>query len=121
MTTQTNIFEMTFAHKTSAVRAAKRELGDNFESLVDEIVETEGGRWVVTKNEMLTNDFEILRKSLVDSPCRLVFEIASKMHAESNGKVRRKDVIQKCVDLGVAYYTARTQYQNWYTANKNCA
>lgn len=30
--------------------------------------------------------------------------------------MRRKDAIQKAVDAGVAFYTARTQYQKWFKA-----
>src|SRR5262249_49699245 len=31
---------------------------------------------------------------------------------------RRKDAIQIAVDKGVAFYTARTQYQKWYDARR---
>ena len=36
----------------------------------------------------------------------------------ANLDLRRKDAIQKAVDAGVAFYTARTQYQKWFTARK---
>lgn len=32
--------------------------------------------------------------------------------------MKRKDAIQAAVDAGVAFYTARTQYQKWFTASK---
>lgn len=58
-----------------------------------------------------------LRKSTIESPSKRVWEIAEQMKAE-NPNVRRKDVIAACVEQGIAYYTARTQYQLWYKACK---
>lgn len=54
------------------------------------------------------------RVSEIESPCAKVWAIAEAMQGE-----RRKDIIAACVDQGVAYYTARTQYQHWFTAHKN--
>lgn len=36
----------------------------------------------------------------------------------ANPDLRRKDAIQKAVDAGVTFYTARTQYQKWFKAQK---
>lgn len=36
----------------------------------------------------------------------------------ANPDLRRKDAIQKAVDAGVTFYTARTQYQKWFKAKK---
>lgn len=55
-------------------------------------------------------DKEIVRKSTATGPCRLVWDIAERMEGQ-----RRKDIIAACVEAGVAYYTARTQYQMWLT------
>lgn len=56
--------------------------------------------------------------SEVDSPVALVWTIADEMFARAakNGdpKPRRKDVVAACQEQGVAYYTARTQYQSWH-------
>lgn len=54
------------------------------------------------------------RVSEIESPCVKVWAIAEAMQGE-----RRKDILAACVDHGVAYYTARTQYQHWFTAKKN--
>lgn len=54
-----------------------------------------------------------LQKSSVESPVQKVFEICRSMPG-----ARRKDVIEACVAAGIAFYTARTQYQNWYKASK---
>lgn len=56
-------------------------------------------------------------KSTAETPTKLVHAIAEMMHKE-NPKVRRKDVIAECVKQGIAFYTARTQYQQWYQAQK---
>lgn len=50
-----------------------------------------------------------LVKSSVDNPVQLVWNIADRMWGE-----RRKDIIAECVRQGVAYNTARTQYQAFY-------
>lgn len=38
------------------------------------------------------------------------------LFAELPAETRRKDAIQAAVDKGVAFYTARTQYQKWFKA-----
>lgn len=58
-----------------------------------------------------------LRKSTIESPSKRVWEIADQMKA-ANPNVRRKDVIAACVEQGIAYYTARTQYQLWFKASR---
>lgn len=50
-----------------------------------------------------------LVKSSVDNPVKMVWEIADRMWGQ-----RRKDIIAECVRLGIAYNTARTQYQAFY-------
>ena len=49
------------------------------------------------------------RESVIDNPVKMVWEIADRMWGE-----RRKDIIAECVRLGIAYNTARTQYQAFY-------
>jgi len=55
--------------------------------------------------------------STVERPTKLVWHIADEMF-NANPEVRRKDVIAECVNRGIAFYTARTQYQQWL-ATKN--
>lgn len=50
-----------------------------------------------------------LVKSLVSNPVQLVWEIADRLWGQ-----RRKDIIAECVRMGIAYNTARTQYQAFY-------
>ena len=58
-------------------------------------------------------DFSILRKSQIESPCFVVWDTADKMVG-----ARRKDVLAACTEKGIAFYTARTQYQLWLTSKK---
>lgn len=67
-------------------------------------------------NNEANDDADIVRKSSVEKPTKRVWHIAESMKG-----ARRKDVIEACVNEGIAYYTARTQYQLWYTASKNDA
>lgn len=59
-------------------------------------------------------------KSTIDSPVATVWDIADQMitQARANGEepARRKDVLEAAQKMGVAFYTARTQYQAWFTA-----
>lgn len=57
------------------------------------------------------------KKSQVELPTKVVWHIADEMTA-ANPEVPRKTVIQECVRRGIAYYTARTQYQQWLTAKR---
>lgn len=53
----------------------------------------------------------ILRESTIKSPCYVVWCLADEMTG-----ARRKDVIAAAVAKGVAFYTARTQYQLWLSS-----
>ena len=60
---------------------------------------------------------EVKRKSDIARPTKAVWHIADEMFA-ANPQTRRKDVIAECVRRGIAFYTARTQYQLWLAAKK---
>ena len=106
--------------KASAKRAAvtalvkgglsKEEAAAKFASL-GTVNEVEGGFVAeMVKSTRLEN---ILRKSEMEGACGLVWDIASSMP-----DAKRKDVIAECTKQGVAFYTARTQYQLWKQAGK---
>lgn len=63
---------------------------------------------------------EVTHVSTVDRPCKLVYQIADEM-LESHPGAKRKDVLAECVKQGIAYYTARTQYQQWLQVRKEMA
>jgi hypothetical protein len=62
----------------------------------------------------------IAHESTVNNPCKLVWGIATDMK-EANPLVKRGAVLEECVRQGVAYYTARTQYQSWLSIQKEMA
>ena len=49
------------------------------------------------------------RESVIENPVKMVWEIADRLWG-----ARRKDIIAECVRMGIAYNTARTQYQAFY-------
>jgi hypothetical protein len=59
-------------------------------------------------------------RSAMSGACALVWDIAGSMLA-ADPTTRRKDILQACVDRGIAFYTARTQYQKYREACKNDA
>ncbi len=59
----------------------------------------------------------IVRKSSIERPTKKVWDIAEAMFV-ANPDTRRKDVIAECVRRGIAFYTARTQYQVWSQLQK---
>lgn len=56
---------------------------------------------------------EVLAKSVIENPVQRVWDIAQQMWGQ-----RRKDIIAECVRQGIAYNTARTQYQEYYSLKK---
>lgn len=70
----------------------------------------------VTEAEHAEHRGEIVRESTVERPCKLVWHIADEMVG-----ARRKDVLAACVARGVAFYTARTQYQLWLSIKNGTA
>lgn len=115
----------TYSSKSNARRAARKNTGGDDGSF--EVYQVEGG-WTYREIDAGTSDMEApenpdqrevnsdesgrLRKSLVERPTAMVWFIAEEMKQE-NPNVRRKDVIDECIKRGIAYYTARTQYQRW--------
>lgn len=63
---------------------------------------------------------EVTNESTAERPCKLVWHIADEMKA-ANPEVKRKEVLAECVKRGVAFYTARTQYQQWLGVQKEMA
>ena len=56
---------------------------------------------------------EVTHQSVIERPCKKVWHIADAMPGS-----KRKEVLAACVKAGIAYYTARTQYQQWIACNK---
>lgn len=60
------------------------------------------------------------RVSTVEKPTKLVWAIADELTSK-DPKVSRKDVINECVKRGIAYGTARTQFQHWFKQKTDSA
>lgn len=56
---------------------------------------------------------QILKESSINNPVKTVWRIADELWGQ-----KRKDIIAACVDAGIAYNTARTQYQAFYQIKK---
>lgn len=54
--------------------------------------------------------------STITRPCKQVWHIADSMPGS-----QRKDVLAACVVQGIAYFTARTQYQQWQAVQREMA
>lgn len=119
---------ITYSSKATAKRAAIREVAKTKELSKEQVAASfdeyatigngEGGEFiwtpVVEEVEVSDEKPEIKRASTCKRPTLRVWDIADEMKGS-----RRKDIITACVEAGVAYNTARTQYQLWYSSLKN--
>jgi hypothetical protein len=104
----------TYSAKSSVIRAIKKA-GEKVEDYT--IAQDEDGKWYGEKvTKIAPRSTAKPNKSAIENPCRFVWEKAEEMHKVEG--IRRKDVLEACVEAGVAYYTARTQYQQWRSATK---
>jgi hypothetical protein len=116
----------TFKAKSSVKRAVVKTIGlEAFNA--GEVAKSKNGEWMFIPaapaiEEIEKNIVSIeINQSTIAKPCNLVWEIAIEMSGavhESGIAPKRSEVIAKCVEAGVAYNTARTQYQAWFKATK---
>lgn len=59
-------------------------------------------------------------KSTVEKPTKAVWTIADEMR-KANPQATRKEIVDECIRRGIAFYTARTQYQRWAKSNPTAA
>lgn len=59
--------------------------------------------------------FNVEHKSKIESPCAVVHALVDEFYKTHT----RKQIIEMAISRGVAFYTARTQYQKWFKAHKN--
>lgn len=57
------------------------------------------------------------KKSTIQSPTKTVWSIADQVMA-ADPAAQRKDIMKACLDSGIAFYTARTQIQQWFAAQR---
>lgn len=74
----------------------------------------------VSKAAKTGRKIKITNESTIERPCKRVWVIADEMHA-ANPNCKRREVLAECVNQGIAYYTARTQYQQWLGIQKEMA
>lgn len=72
---------------------------------------------VIIKGANLPNP-ALRGKSTVDSPVSKVWSLADVMvaAAKEGERAKRSEVVAEAQNQGIAYYTARTQYQAWFSA-----
>lgn len=105
----------TYAAKSSVARWAKKELGADWKE-TGTVEQDAEGKFYYKANVVKSSDGDLKGKSSIDSPCRVVWDIAEEMEG-----ARRKDILAACVEAGIAFYTARTQYQKYREAMKEAA
>ena len=93
----------TYSTKATAIRGAKRK------GLTAYTVEETNGRFVIVPETFVKGP--ILRRSKFPGAVN-----ASHAIYDANPGLRRKDAVNLAVANGIAYYTARTQYQKWRQA-----
>lgn len=124
----------TYSNKSNAKRAIKA-LSESAALNVDEFVIPSNGAFIVDLDKVSKYEVEARAnalarqharkaKSKADAintaaaktikPCKQVWHIADAMIGSS-----RKDVVKACVDAGINAFTARTQYQQWFTCHHN--
>ena len=112
----------TYSSKSNAARAAKATNGGTLDGLELHGVE---GAWHYVKPAPAPKapkaaggvTYKALSantgKSAVEKPVLAMLNLCEQMSGQP-----RKDVIAAAVELGISYYTARTQYQVWYKAGR---
>lgn len=107
-----------YAAKSSVMRAATKQ-HPQFKKEQIEIGTNEDGYYWANKAALLApakavpTGVKARKFSTVVSPCKLVWDIAGEMEGSP-----RKDIIAACQLAGVAFYTARTQYQKYTEAKR---
>lgn len=103
----------TVAKETPAVEAAAPEQVAPA-SVIDPAEQTEAGQPAPASDDEATpKESKPRNKSTVASPVGRVWAIADSMPG-----AKRKDIVAACVEQGIAFFTARTQYQKWNQARR---
>jgi hypothetical protein len=119
----------TYTAKSSAMRNAKAQLATANVELNGRSIEIVGGAdlgggdvsgffWANSLAFQSQPKDELLRVSAMKGACALVWDIAEAMLTE-NPSIKRAAILAACVANGIAYYTARTQYQLYRQAKLN--
>lgn len=101
-----------YSNKQNAARAAKSAGLDINEC---NLTENNGTFAYIPKPAQVTTiqGLPYVRESSIHRPCAQVWHIADSMLG-----AKRKEVLAACIENGIAFYTARTQYQLWSQCQK---
>lgn len=83
-----------------------------------EIAQIQNGSLERSTNEKVPAGLPHLKRSLIPNPSKTVWVVADQMITE-NPSVSRKEVIERCLGMRIAFHTARTQYQQWRQARRD--
>jgi len=92
------------------------ESNEDLETKMEAALEEPAEEELETKEDYMpaeTAVVEKLRSSSIQNPCQRVWNICEEMKG-----TRRGVVLQKCVEEGITFNTARTQYQQWLVASR---
>lgn len=95
----------------------KKDVKSATSGLPTRVVKQVEAKVKATKAPRSVADDNKIHKSQVESPTKRVWHIADEMTTANPGTTR-KQVIEECTRQGIAYYTARTQYQQWLTSQR---
>jgi hypothetical protein len=122
-----------YSNKSNAKRAAvasglnlddcelmTSEAGFAYVAKQDEVSAQQAAADAIANNAVATTKsiggIPVTHESVIERPCKQVWHIADAMPG-----AKRKEVLEACVKAGIAYYTARTQYQQWAQCQKEMA
>lgn len=104
-----------YSNKQNAARAIKSQGLD----IADFELATNDGQFAYVPKQVapvLKQGLPFTRESTIVKPCKQVWAIADSMSGST-----RKQVMETCINSGIAFYTARTQYQQWAACQKEMA
>ena len=109
--------ELQFATLKGEIEGLRGDLADSvFKALVNQLAEKIARTQEPAKVEKPKR--VVNHNSSVERPVKRVWHIADEMFdAADAAKLphpTRKEVVEECVRRGIAFYTARTQYQQWW-------
>lgn len=97
----------TYAHKGSAQKAARKQGLENFD------IRTKGDRFELRDLDRPLYNDAAREKSTVEGAVGIVWDLCAEMIPTG---AKRRDIVAKAVELGVALNTAKTQYQYYRKA-----
>lgn len=110
----------TYTNRSNANRAGKKQFGEG-----NYTIDQNDLGFIIIQNDLVKTNkskpttiqgLPYVQQSSIVRPCKQVWHIADAMP-----NATRKEVLKACIDAGIAFYTARTQYQQWSSVQKSMA